>query len=481
MSADEKKAIENGTSQPTEKMRATGETEAVARGHEKDGEALESEKGMDTNQGGSVNLEGFQNDQAAPKRRKFIPIIAGAAAVAVIAVGGIAFALNQPAEPQSEPQPVENVQAAETPAKEEVDAKMYVTGPSSAHSEGSTPVIAHIKGVSDAVKDVNFYTAMELDDNTYKSVDAFKIIVGESYDVEYIDAIAADGGIVHVVNDRIESNRLGQFTYAELDASNSAVLEPGAYQLNPDKADETFENDKDETRTNSEYIAPEDVTQEQIDAILDQLKDAVAKGDETLSGEKGQAVIEAAASNAAANPNVDKEKVDAKADEAKQNVTDTPTATTTTGSSNAGTASGSNDNPGASSSSSNSGGSSTPPSSNTGSQSGSNTPVADPTPTPAPKPDPVWVPEQGHWEPVYEQQWVPKWETVEVSPASEAYQFSDGYIAYTIDDAKAYMKQTGLSMAPITIPAKMQQVDNGGYQSVQTGQTWIVDREGYWK
>ena len=35
-------------------------------------------------------------------------------------------------------------------------------------------------------------------------------------------------------------------------------------------------------------------------------------------------MIEAAASNAAANPNIDKEKVDAKADEAKQNVTDTP-------------------------------------------------------------------------------------------------------------------------------------------------------------
>lgn len=480
MSADEKKAIGNDMSQPTEKMRATGETEAIARGHETDGEALESEKGMDTNQGGSVNLEGFQNDQAAPKRRKFIPIIAGAAAVAMIAVGGIAFALNQPAEPQSEPQPVENVQAAETPAKKEVDASLKVNVEDVPVSiEGSTPVIAHIKGASDAVKDVDFYTVMEPDLGVYRSTHAFKIIAGESYDVEYIDAILADGGIVHVVNDRIESNRLGNVTYAELDVSNAAVKEPGAYQLNPDKADETFNDAKNETIANSDYIAPEDVTQEQIDAILDQLKDAVAKGDETLSGEKGQAVIEAAASNAAANPNIDKEKVDAKADEAKQNVTDTPT--TTTGGSNAGTASGSNDNSGASSSSGNSGSSSAPPSSNTGSQSGSNTPVTDPPAVSTPKPEPVWVPEQGHWEPVYEQQWVPKWETVEVSPASEAYQFSDGHIAYTIDDAKAYMKQTGLSMAPITIPAKTQQVDNGGYQNVQTGQTWVVDQAGYWK
>ena len=259
----------------TERMPNASETEAIPRSHESDGEATEAEKGMDTNQNGESSPEGFSDPSFSNKRRKFIPIIAGAAAVLLIA-GGTAFALNQPPAADQAPQAVEEVAPAadsDEPVKEtyrihSANGAAGLDPETEADYYGGTPIIVHIKGTSDEVKDVDFYKAVERDSKAQE----FELVKGD-YDVTYIDSITPRGGIASMAKSSSPTGWFGNSkNYGNY--SHAVTIAPG-------------------------YIAPEDVTQEQIDEIMDQLKDAVAKGDETLAGEKGQAVIDAATKNAA--------------------------------------------------------------------------------------------------------------------------------------------------------------------------------------
>lgn len=450
----------NGSAdQKTETMPKAGRTEAIPGSHETAGATPETESGMDTNQDAEIGGEGFSEPSPAPKRRNFVPIIAGAAAVVLIAAGGIAFALNQPPaeSPNTEPAAVENVTPAADEQKKET-APIYVTVDMTQPKvvaldrEGMTPFIAHVKGTTDGAKDVDFYTALT-DDGNGRFEGKFDGVKGEKYSVDIIDSIMADGSIAHSQDDLTD---LEDKPLNTVDTKNNA-FDPS-----------------------QEYIPVEEVTQEQIDEIMDQLADAVAKGDETLTGEKGQAVIDAAASNAAANPNIDLGKVAEKADLAKENVSDTPTDTT-------GGSNGSNGSSGVSANSSSNGSGSSTDQGSSGS-GGSSKPAVDnstpapaptpaPTPTPTPKPEPVWVDEVGHWENVQVgQNWVPN--IVEVSPAKPAWQFSDGHVEYTQDGVTQYGLNTGLGFSTITIPAV---TEDRGYWEPVYERKWIVDTPGYWK
>lgn len=60
----------------------------------------------------------------------------------------------------------------------------------------------------------------------------------------------------------------------------------------------------------------EDVTQDDIDKILDKVNDAVSKGDSTLTGDAGKDVVNKVTDNASKAPAADKEKVEEKKDAA---------------------------------------------------------------------------------------------------------------------------------------------------------------------
>lgn len=443
----------------TEKIPNTGKTEAIPESHETAGETPESQSGMDTNQGAENGAQDFSEPSPAPKRRNFVPIVAGAAAVVLIAAGGIAFALNQPPaeSPNTEPAAVENVTpAADEQKKEETSAFLKVMLPANARVDraGMTPIIAHVIGESDAVKDVDFYTALdEANADGMKNSQPFKIIKGERYKVEYVDSITPDGGVVHVTADTYDANRLGEITYGE-------YAEVGA-NIGDVDPNETYRDNFNSTEAGYEVVAPEDVTQEQIDEIMDQLADAVAKGDETLTGEKGQAVIDAAASNAAANPNIDLGKVAEKADLAKENVSDTPTDTTG-GSSNDNAANNSGNSGGSGNGNANSGssGSSNGSSSKPAVDNSTPAPTPAPTPTPTPEPAPAPQPEPTPQPPAPAPEppaHVHNWYTVVDVPKSYAWKFSDGYIAYTQEDCINYGLSTGLGNTEFTIPAQTHQ------------------------
>lgn len=432
----------------TEKMPNASETKAIPRSHETDGEATEAEKGMDTNQDGGSNAEGFSETSFSSKRRKFIPIIAGAAAVLLIA-GGTAFALNQPPAADPAPKAVEEVtQAADNdqkPEKKELPAFIEVDVDDAYLTDGMTPVIAHITGDSDGVKGVDYYTAIDKRgvDKLTNSAE-IKVIKGEKYKVEYVDAITPDGGLINVHTE---------------DRGTSSVTSLGVNDYNPTRANPM-----------AEFVKPEDVTQEQIDQVLDQLKDAVAKGDETLTGEKGQAVIDAAANNAAANPNIDKDKVAEKAEEAKQNVSDTPN-TSTGGSngntdSNAGTSSGSTTDSNSSNGSASNNSSSSSSSSGNSSQATNPTPAPAPAPAPAPTPQPDPAPAPAPAPAPEPPAHVHSWYTVTDVPASYAWQASDGYVAYTMEDYKAYAREHQVSWTTIeSSPAQTHQECSCGARS----------------
>ena len=61
-----------------------------------------------------------------------------------------------------------------------------------------------------------------------------------------------------------------------------------------------------------EKVPADQVTADDLNAILDKVTVAVEKGDSTLSGEAGKTVVDKAVSNASANANADKEAVEAK-------------------------------------------------------------------------------------------------------------------------------------------------------------------------
>ena len=73
-----------------------------------------------------------------------------------------------------------------------------------------------------------------------------------------------------------------------------------------------------------EQVPADQVTQDDLDAILDDIEEAVGSGDDTLTGEAGQTVVDTATGNAANNPNADKDAIEDAKEEAEGNVADTP-------------------------------------------------------------------------------------------------------------------------------------------------------------
>lgn len=259
-----------------------------------------------------------------------------AIAIAIIAVVAVVIAAASGALSTADKQ--DSTAKAET-----ADLVLNVTA-DTGWDANSTPAIAHI--TSD---EVDFYHAVSPDADGNKGTSTVTLEEGD-YTVDFISPVNSDGS---------------------------------AYELFDTGEAQTVTVDADATDTLSvtcemTRIPADKVTDEMLKGIVDQTKDAVENGDETLKGDAGKDILDKLEGNVAENPNAsDETKQEATDADKEVDVDSKPEATTPSGNngntsdkgnansngnngSNAGN-SGSNSN-GSSSSSKPSGGSSSQPS-----------------------------------------------------------------------------------------------------------------------
>lgn len=215
-----------------------------------------------------------QAADAAPKkgwkalsRNAKIGIGVGCAAVLAAAVVGVCLWSNQPATLPAD-EPVEKALVAE--AEEGAPQKVKVGYEGYEPAEGDTPVIAHITGTTDGNRSVDYYHAVS---GAQEDVE----LVPGGYSVEYLPVLKAGGALV-----------------TAKDGAVSAVVEDGALAST--------------SKTNEK--AAEDVTQDDLNNVLDAVKKAVEKGDDTLKGNAGKDVVDKVAEAVKATGKVDESKVE---------------------------------------------------------------------------------------------------------------------------------------------------------------------------
>lgn len=221
-----------------------------------------------------IENEEAQPADAAPKKgwkalskNAKIGISAGAVAVVAAAVVGVCVWANQPATLPAD-EPVEKALVAEAEEGEPQKVKVGYEGYEPA--EGDTPVIVHVTGTTDGNRSVDYYHAVS---GAQEEVE----LVPGGYSVEYLPVLKAGGSLV-----------------TAKDGAVSAVVEDGALAST--------------SKTNEK--AAEDVTQDDLDNVLDAVKKAVEKGDDTLKGDAGKDVVDKVAEAVKATGKVDESKVE---------------------------------------------------------------------------------------------------------------------------------------------------------------------------
>lgn len=340
--------------------------------------------------------DGGEGQPKRPSNRRKIAI--GAAIVAVVAGLGIGVWALSGAQPQaSEP-------AADTEEQEATEqtgtgiVRFGIDAPN--WNEESSPFIAHVTGETHAGESVDFYHAVwadgstdtvELDDGTYQVTwtsainadgsiyrtpeDPAEIIVGDEgvtdngiYDDTDQNADASGSETVATTDDNGVTDQTGTTesgtNEAAGDAGDVANSEQGqdaadttgdqgaTDESQDDGTGDATEDAGDEDATDVEIpiidtegsfeqVPAEDVTQDDLDQILGDIEQAVGNGDETLSGDAGQTVVDTATGNASNNPNAEQEKVEQAGETASGNVSETPQTPSSGGSTGGSTSTGS--------------------------------------------------------------------------------------------------------------------------------------------
>ena len=208
-------------------------------------------------------------------------IAAGIAAVAVIAcIGcGVAVASQQPspAEDSDGGSVVSQVAAKAEAAQAAVEFGIAAEN----WTDESSPMIVHVHGTDAAGNAVETYHAF-----TAGGDKTLSIAEGD-YAYDWVSAINADGSIYKVPE--VAGLKVGSET-AKVECS-------------------------------FELIPADQVTADDLNAVIDAATTAVERGDATLSGEAGKTAIDKVIANASANPNANKEQVEAKAEVANATAT----------------------------------------------------------------------------------------------------------------------------------------------------------------
>lgn len=301
-------------------------------------------------------------------------------------------------------------------------------------TEASTPVIMHVESTDERTEPVDFYHAVDSGVKT----DTIEVSPGE-YKITVTGVINNDGSIA---KPKTESKEIA------LDIKSTG------------KSKET-ENKAHLNATLDKTIPSDKVADEDIKDIADTIKNAVAKGDESLKGDAGKAIIEKVDANAKANKNISdevKDEVTESTKEASKETEKAPEKTVTTSPSSASEPSEPNEK------------------------------------------TKVWVAEKGHYENTTEKVWIPNVVTIVDKPAwTETVKtgriicrFSDGHIAYSDEEAHNYSKKMILADTPVGYTwcpetktvhhdAVTHTEDRGYYEDKVTGKHWVVDEAGHYE
>ena len=310
------------------------------------------------------------------------------AIVVAIAVASGAFATSEQQPEQQEPRTV--------------DVTLSVTA-DHGWDENSTPAIAHIEG-----NDVDFYHAVTPDAEGNKGTSTVALAEGD-YTVSFVSPVNSDGSAFDIYD-----------TGAPVDITVDADAETAPAVDCP-----------------MTQIPADQVTDEMLAHIIDQTKDAVENGDETLKGDAGTDILDKLEGNVAQNPNAsDETKQEATDADKEVDVNKEPAQTTppaTTDNSNTGSQSSNTGNQSTSTGSSNSGSTSTGNSGNSGSSS------SQPSKPSKPAHTHTWVNHTATRQ-VWVSNWVdvPDYSTQQVLTGTRFIFSEDGYTTTSLSDAEAH-------------------------------------------
>lgn len=285
-----------------------------------------------------------------------------------------------------------------------VDVTLNVTA-DSGWDENSTPAIVHIESESN---DVDFYHAVTPDAEGNKGTSTVALAEGD-YTVSFVSPVNSDGSAFDIYD-----------TGAPVDITVDADAETAPAVDCP-----------------MTQIPADQVTDEMLQDIIDQTKDAVENGDETLKGDAGTGILDKLEGNVAQNPNAsDETKQEATDADKEVDVNDEPAQTTppaTTDNSNTGSQS-------SNTGSSNSGSTSTGNSGNSGSSSSK---PSQPTHTH------TWVNHTATRQ-VWVSNWVdvPDYGTQQVAVGNKYIFAYDGYTTTDLNDAKAHARELIMQGVP---------------------------------
>ncbi len=309
--------------------------------------------------------------------------------------------------------------------------------------DGSSPFLAHITGETLLGETVDYWHAIWPDGST----STLELEPG-SYEIAYVSAIGSDGSIW----------RTGDAVKLDVSEGSSETT-----------SDATFE-----------HVSADKVTQDDLDAILNGMNEAIQAGDETLTGDAGTKVVDTATGNAAKNPNADKDKVESAKDNAQQTVDKVTNEGSSASKPSGGSSSSSSSSKPSGGNSSNSGSSSSKPSGGSSSSNQGNNNSG----SSSSQPQKTWVEEQGHYEPIYEEQPVyedrPVYTTVTKYGCTACGAIFDSNSAYTEHAWSAHNGETSYVNYDEQVQTGTERVQTGT-KKVQTGQKWVVDVPGHWE
>lgn len=218
--------------------------------------------------------------------RSHKPQVAAIAAAIVVAIV-VAVAVASGAFATSEQQP-------EQQESRTVDVTLNVTA-DNGWDENSTPAIAHIEG-----NDVDFYHAVTPDADGNKGTSTVELAEGD-YTVSFVSPVNSDGSAYDIYDTGAPVD-----ITVDADAKTAPAVNCPMAQIPADK-----------------------VTDDMLADIVNKTKDAIKKGDETLKGDSGKAILDKLDGNVAKNPNAsDKTKQEATDADKDVDVNDKPAQTT---------------------------------------------------------------------------------------------------------------------------------------------------------
>lgn len=289
-----------------------------------------------------------------------------------------------------------------TDEQKTVDVTLNVTA-DNGWDENSTPAIAHIEG-----SDVDFYHAVTPDAEGNKGTSTVALTEGD-YTVSFVSPVNSDGSAFDIYDTGAPVD-----ITVDADAKTAPAVDCPMTQIPADQ-----------------------VTDEMLAHIIDQTKDAVENGDETLKGDAGTDILDKLEGNVAQNPNAsDETKQEATDADKEVDVNKEPAQTTppaTTDNSNTGSQSSNTGNQSSSTGSSNSGSTSTGNSGNSGSSS------SQPSKPSKPAHTHTWVNHTATRQ-VWVSNWVdvPDYGTQQVQTGTRFVFSEDGYTTTSFSDAKAH-------------------------------------------